>query len=954
LNPTKEEAKQNIARLVERFSEHVDEYRHGSYNEHQTRVDYINPFFKALGWDMDNEQGFAEAYREVIHEDKVKVGGATKAPDYAFTLFGQRKFFVDAKKPSIHIKDDMAPAYQVRRYGWSAKVPIAVVTDFEEFAIYDCSKKPKPTDKASVSRIKYITYDQYLDEFDFLWDIFAKENLPKGRFDKFVKSDTAKKGTTTVDDEFLKSIESWRTYLATGMAWKNRMLGVEELNYAVQKIIDRIIFLRMCEDRGVESYGNLQKATAKGDVYANLFVLFRTADEKYNSGLFDFGEDTLTPGLKIDNKTLKIIIRELYYPECEYEFSVMPADILGSVYERFLGKTIRLTPAHHAKIEEKPEVRKAGGVYYTPKYIVDYIVENTVGKLVEGKTPGQVEKLKICDPACGSGSFLIGAYQFLLDWHLRYYLPEFGRLSEIASSSSYNRKERDKAVRDRAKLPLSPDGKLTTALKKQILLNNIYGVDIDSQAVEVTKLNLLLKALEGETASSITTEMTFGNRVLPNLANNIKCGNSLIGPDFYDTQMELFPDQIKKINAFDWEREFPEVFKEGGFDGVIGNPPYVMLQNMDAREIFDYALKRFNSAKYKIDTYQLFIEQSIRILKHKGFLGYITPNTYLKNIHSEPLRALLLEETAIRAIVLFNYSVFRGASVDVSIGIFQLGTNKSNKIEISISKSPDDKENIRQIDQELFKENERLVFNVSVSETDDVLICKIINHSEPLGTYCKAYFGIQTYDRKKYVSNERINENYKYVIDGGNIHRYYLSEPVEFVNFIPEAIKSGGDESVYLQDKIGIRQIGQVPIATIIPGKIFALNTLYNVYFKAPTQYSMNFLLAVINSKVNQFIWRKTKFDEKKTFPKIKKEAILSIPIPMIDFDNEKDKLVHDSIDKLVANLFELNIELRKTQLHTHREQLQRTIEHTERKIDELVYGLYGLGEEEIGVIENN
>ena len=574
----KQKAYQKIKKLVERFQEHVEEYKRNNYNEHQTRVDYINPFFKALGWDMDNEQGFAEAYREVIHEDKVKVGSSTKAPDYGFTLFGQRKFFVDAKKPAVNIKGDIAPAYQVRRYGWSAKVPVSIVTDFEEFSIYDCTKKPKPTDKASVSRIKYITYDQYLAEFDFLWDVFAKENLPKGRFDKYVQSDTRKKGTATVDDEFLKSIEQWRTYLATNIALRNKPLNEDEINYAVQKIIDRIIFLRMCEDRGVEQYGNLKKAAEEKDTYGCLFTLFTIADEKYNSGLFDFQEDKITAKLVIDDKVIKSIINDLYYPNCEYEFSVMPADILGSVYERFLGKTIRLTKAHYAKIEEKPEVRKAGGVYYTPKYIVDYIVENTVGKLIEGKTPKQIEKIKICDPACGSGSFLIGAYQYMLEWHLKYYI--------------------DNPPKKKKDNPLTPDGNLTTAEKKRILLNNIFGVDIDAQAVEVTKLNLLLKALEGETQASINQQMQlFHERVLPNLGNNIKCGNSLIGPDFYDDQLDLFPDQMKKINAFDWGQGFPDILKQGGFDAVIGNPPYVRIQTIKKIET-DYYKSNYNALCY--------------------------------------------------------------------------------------------------------------------------------------------------------------------------------------------------------------------------------------------------------------------------------------------------------------------------------------------------------------------
>ena len=642
---TKEQAYKEIEKLVERFGEYVDEYKRSGYNEHQTRIDYINPFFKALGWDMDNSQGHAEAYREVIHEDKIKVGGATKAPDYGFTLYGQRKFFVDAKKPAVNIKSDIAPAYQVRRYGWSAKVPLSIVTDFEEFSIYDCTKKPKPTDKASVARIRYITFDQYLSEFDFLWDVFAKENLPKGRFDKYVKSDTSRKGTATVDDEFLKSIEQWRTYLAINIALRNKSLNEDELNYAVQKIIDRIIFLRMCEDRGVEQYGELKKAAEKGDIYQNMFALYRIADDKYNSGLFDFKEDKITATLTVDNKVMKNIISELYYPKCEYEFSVMPADILGSVYERFLGKTIRLTKAHHAKIEEKPEVRKAGGVYYTPKYVVDYIVENTVGKLIEGKTSKQVEIIRICDPACGSGSFLIGAYQFLLDWHLKYYL----------NNPTKKRKDR----------PLTPDGNLTTAEKKRILLNNIFGVDIDSQAVEVTKLNLLLKALEGETQASINQQMSlFHERVLPNLNQNIKCGNSLIGPDFYDGQMQLFPEMMKKINAFDWKQGFPEIFKQGGFNAVIGNPPWGASLSDEA---LGYLRKKHGEIIVRmIDTYMYFVHKSGELLKQQGLFGMIIPSTILNQTDMQLLREYLLKNHDLEIVINLGEKVFGSKVLNTS------------------------------------------------------------------------------------------------------------------------------------------------------------------------------------------------------------------------------------------------------------------------------------------------
>lgn len=626
----KETAYKTIAALVERFEEQFASYKKAEYNETLTRRDFIDPFFKALGWDVDNAEGYAEAYREVIHEDKIKIGKATKAPDYSFRLVGgKRLFFVEAKKPSVAVKEEIQPAYQVRRYGWSAKLPISIITDFEEFAIYDCTKKPKPTDKASVARIKYLTFREYLSEFDFIWNTFSKERVLKGSFDTYVQSGTQKKGTATVDKDFLESLDSWRTYLAASISVNNKELDEDEINFAIQQTLDRVIFLRIAEDRSVEPYGNLLNTLKGGDFYQNLFDLFRAADEKYNSGLFDFKKDKISKQLRIDNKTLKTIISELYYPICPYEFSVLSVEILGSAYEQFLGKQIKLDKNHKAKVEEKPEVRKAGGVYYTPQYVVDYIVKNTVGKLVEGKTPKDVAKLKIVDPACGSGSFLIGAYQFLLDWHKDYYT---------------NNGKPGKGKKDS---PLTPEGNLTTELKKQILLNNIYGVDIDVNAVEVTKLSLLLKCMEGETQASINNQLKFFNeRVLPTLDKNIKSGNSLIDTDFYETQLDY--GEEKKIKPFNWQKEFPEVFKQGGFDAVIGNPPYVMLQNLEIREVFDYALSKFRSAKYKIDTYQLFSEQSVKLMKDRGVLGFITPNTYLKNIHSEPLRKFLLENTIIK------------------------------------------------------------------------------------------------------------------------------------------------------------------------------------------------------------------------------------------------------------------------------------------------------------------
>ncbi len=369
-----------ISKLCDTFARHRDHYRSAHYNETELRREFLDPFFKALGWDVDNERGYADAYKDVIHEDSIRMGGLVKAPDYCFRIGGTRKFFVEAKKPAVSIEADSAPAFQLRRYGWSAKLPLSILSDFEEFAVYDTRIRPQKGDRPSAARTLYVTCDHYAERWDEIAAIFSRDAVLTGSFDKYAETSKQKRGTGAVDDAFLAEIERWRDVLARHLALRNPALSVRDLNYAVQKTIDRIIFLRICEDRGTEDYGRLQALLNGPRVYQRLMDLFRQADDRYNSGLFHFesererdrggAPDTLTPHLDVDDKVLKEILGCLYYPESPYAFSVLPADILGQVYEQFLGKTIRLTAGHQAKIEEKPEVRKAGGVYYTPGYIV--------------------------------------------------------------------------------------------------------------------------------------------------------------------------------------------------------------------------------------------------------------------------------------------------------------------------------------------------------------------------------------------------------------------------------------------------------------------------------------------------------------------------------------------------------------------------------------------------------
>ena len=656
-------APKEVLRLVEQFERNFDSYKSGRYNEAQLRKEFLDPFFKALGWDMDNTAGLAEAYKDIVHEDAIRIGGAVKAPDYCFRIGGTRKFFLEAKKPSVDVGQETSASYQLRRYAWSAKLPLSILSDFEEFVVYDCRIKPNKPDSAATARVFLCGFRDFPQKWDWIASIFSKDAVLKGSFDKYAETNKTKRGTAGVDDDFLATIEHWRSELARTLALRNSGLSQRELNFAVQRIIDRIIFLRICEDRGIELYGRLLALTNGPNIYGRLCEVFEDADAKYNSGLFHFkaekerheAPDGITLGLKVDDKLLEGLLKGLYYPESPYEFTVIPSDILGQVYEQFLGKVIRLTEGHHAVVEDKPEVKKAGGVYYTPTYIVDYIVKQTVGKLVEGKTSKQIAKLRILDPACGSGSFLINAYQFLLDWHRDWY---------IAHDPGKWAKSRDPVL-----VQTTTGWKLTISERKRILLDNIYGVDIDPQAVEVTKLSLLMKVLEGENEQTIQPFLRlFHQRALPDLGDNIKCGNSLIGPEAYqEAQLSLLPEWDQyRINFFDWSKGFPEVMKAGGFDTVIGNPPYIRIQMMKEwapTEVELYKKLYKSAASGNYDIYVVFVEKALSLLNKSGKMGFILPHKFFNAQYGGGLRDIISKGKHLSHVVHFgDQQIFQGAT----------------------------------------------------------------------------------------------------------------------------------------------------------------------------------------------------------------------------------------------------------------------------------------------------
>lgn len=724
--------------------------------------------------------------------------------------------------------------------------------------------------------------------------------------------------------------------------------------------------------------------------------MFKQADEKYNSGIFDFSKDRISEKLKIENKIIKTIISELYYPESPFEFSVLSVEILGSAYEQFLGKVIRITPAHHAKIEEKPEVRKAGGVYYTPQYIVEYIVKNTVGKLVEGKTPKIISKIKIVDPACGSGSFLLGAYQYLLDYHKQFYN------NKLAPSTRGIKGE-----------VLTPEGNLTTAEKKRILLNNIFGVDIDVNAVEVTKLSLLLKCMEGETEASIATQLhLFNERVLPMLDDNIKSGNSLIDTDFYSIELD-FGDE-KRIKPFNWRKAFPEVFniktkpilipnskeklkqaliksveveKElvdsmreyiitvqepvmqygniGGFDVVIGNPPYLGGREWKEENgnVYNYFIDKYKVAEYQFDIYALFWEVGIKLLKPNGLIGYITPNTWLNNQSNKKLRTYILENTTISTIVDYSkIKVFNQATVLPIITVLEKKTNQKSKTEI-LEAFQSGLKRMNVVNQNIWKDDELNIININLSSDDLLVRNKIEENTVPLEKLALIKFGIKIYEtgkgkpaQKATFAKERIFESFKKLdktyrpyLEGKDINPFSIDYKNRWLKY-GENLAAPRDPSLFEGERILVRRIVGNTLISAYTNHNYVTSQLLQIV-KPYDQIITKFLLGILNSKLLAFYFRKKYNRQDKTFPEIRVYELASLPIKQIVRTNEPLQI---EITKLVNQLLKLYQAKLETKLQTKINQLQSKINYCESRINEIVYQLYGLTEEEIQIVEGN
>lgn len=602
-----------IKDLVQKYHSNRDTYLKTDYNETQLRTDFLDPLFEMLGWDIKNNQGKPTNEREVLVEEALR-GDAntnTKKPDYTFRLFSERKFFLEAKKPSVKVDSDPEPAKQVRRYGFTAKLKISVLSNFEYLAIYDCSKKVEPNDSAIKSRIKTYHYSEYEKAFDEIQKQLSHEVVYSGEFDETWKEIEGQLKLSSVDDLFLKQINEWRLILGTEIYSHQNNLAEEELNDLVQSNINSIIFLRVCEDRNIEIYKTLFNFADNNDFNA-LIQKFRNADRKYNAGLFNHAltEEIITKS----SSAFWQIIKQLYFPESPYSFSVFASDILGNIYEVFLSEQLKINDGV-ISLEKKPE-NVDRDIVTTPTYIIQDILRETFSKHCNGKTDQEILNSTFADIACGSGAFLLETFQLLHDTLVDYYLANNQQELIPIGVNSY---------------------KLKFETKQQLLTNCIFGVDKDYNAVEACKFGLLLKLLENEDNNTILTP------ALPNLDDNICYGNSLLD----STAMPS--EQQNVINPYD--------FGDTKFDVIVGNPPYMATEHMKEFTPLELPLykKHYPQSAYtQFDKYFLFIDRGLQLLKPDGYFGYIVPSKFTKVGAGKKLREVLATKKSVLKILSFG------------------------------------------------------------------------------------------------------------------------------------------------------------------------------------------------------------------------------------------------------------------------------------------------------------
>ena len=976
--------------------------KNGNYDKtKETRVQsaFLSKFFGIILSYSEMHDSPEEWY--LINEAKTEIDD-TKA-DGALGYFSKNKNITRAvielkdantsldKKQSTR-KDYDSPVSQA--FSYSSKFDRCdwiIVSNFKEIRLYN-----KDRGQGYYESFEILKLDDE-KEFKRFYFCLSKQNLldenRNSLLDRLVK-DTSK-NEEEISKDFYKDYKNLRKFLFEHICEHNPNIDKKCLLEKTQKLLDRLIFVMFCEDSNIsllppftlknyyETGKNLPIPTDE-KIWPIIKGLFTSIDKgnsdvkppinKYNGGLFAY--DEILDNIKIKDSAWEEVIKLANY---DFE-SDLNVNILGHIFEQSLNDLEQIKAKIDGIEQDKQKSkRKKDGIFYTPEYITRYIVEQTIGAYLE-ENPDKLETIKILDPACGSGAFLNQAHTFLQKQY------KIRTEEKINSEKSLKR-----GGQEFVKLNLFEHQNMAE-VDRSILLNNIYGVDLNSESTEITKLALWLKTAKKD-------------EPLQNLDTNIKCGNSLIDDP-----------NVAGEKAFNWNEEFKAIMDDGGFDIIIGNPPYgAELDNLSKNYIYN----KYSSIEYQIDTYVVFIERALNLLSQNGKLSFIVPSTWLNMHYFSKIRNLLVSKTKIEQVILYRYQVFEDVTAETCIFICSKSSEINEEIKVASLDTLNQNNNIeyQKISQSYWQKNYETGFNVLYSQEKLNLVEQIYKKSTTINKIASITIGIKPYQTNKgtpkqskkdvenriYDSETQINELYQPYIVGSNITKYHIKKPInkyiKYGDWLAEPRKSLNFKS----RKIVIRQTSDKIIAAIDEDGYYDLNNVHNFIVNVDN-YELKYLLIILNSKLIDFVYKFLVPESGRVFAEVKAINIAKLPIietplinqaklaqkaeqmielnkqlylgidsaiELIKAEYQPKKIsknlekfytlgVHPFIEELEKQKVKLSLSQKEELIAWYKEkseklnQIQSEIDKLDKTIDQEVYKLYNLTEEEIKIIENN
>ena len=937
-----------VANLVSRFLADQARYCSGTsgYTETEVRVEFIDPLFAIIGWDMANSGGLPNSLKDVVREESQSTETSTKRPDYTFRVASIRKFFLEAKKPSVDIRTNRDSAFQIRSYGWTAGLSVSILTNFRILRVYDTRSAPNEADHADTGLLLEIMCEEFETRINEIHSLFGREAVATGSLEtNFRTSDT---GGIPIGKVFLDRFNSWRLKIATDLCARYPSLGLAELNDLSQKIINRVIFVRMCEDRGIAGEGALRKVAEKRNI-VELRRFFKEMDNRYNTGLFDVAADPLQSKYALSSAVFLEIVEELYFPKAPYSFSVLDADFLGQVYEHFLSKQLMSNGAGEITLNDKPAY-EGREIVTTPQPIVDELVRRTFsGRLSVGIANLEALKaLRVLDVAVGSSRFLLRALDELIDAAITC----FRRTGD--TSNIYRRSENDYRLR--------------FEIKRDILLACLYGIDIDYNAVEVARFSLLVKLLEDENRGTLPT----GRKILPNLNRNIIWGNSVVGADFPSNT------STEPALPLDWSAAgMPD-----RFDVVIGNPPYVKTEEMKkAPDEFAYYKRKYETPFKQFDKYFVFIEKAVSVIRDGAWIGMVVPNKWITIEAGAKLRAFLARQVLVSEIVDFgNELLFEGKSTYVCLLVLSRATHNSFQYRQVCNYDKwllDPGNKGISLNSDLIRNfgSGSWILPSTPSEsavltalyTNSIRLRDIANVVNGIQTSAEDVFPIQTWTESRgivqftrdgltWTVEKSITK--PYLMDSGRIHSYtpiyadalvifpyeygengeaILIPPIRMRKEFPRA----WEYLSHFKQRLTERNVSPPPapgefyrfgrhqaLSTAFhPHKIiYSVNQLGDKYGIDSTGvgfasggtagevaisnprngYSLEFILALLNQRVSEFYLRKRGSPFRGGYYSRGTAVVADLPVPIIDFKDPHKAAIHDNITLLTRKLIKI------------------------------------------------